>query len=153
MTQELYSTLKAQADKLNANPVKCNVKHGKGSGFWQAFSLPDNVENRRTFNVRKDGESTATLFGRWQVCPTGLIFAVFSYGTHFPITIYSETSGIWYFTTSGRSVTTSCHIGRVRVGLRDVQTVPLDCEGMKLILRMGENAELMTESEIENANS
>lgn len=138
MTQEKFAELQQVAKSRNSNPIKCNVKHGKGSRFNEPNSVADNVLNRRTFNVRKDGEPTATLFGRWQVCPTGLIFAIFSYGTHFPIAIYSETSGLWYFTTSGHSVTTSCHIGRVAVGLRDVEKISLDRDGMKSVLYWGE---------------
>lgn len=140
MTQELYSTLKAQADKLNANPVKCNVKHGKGSRFTEPNSVADNVLNRRTFNVTKDRyhTKTANLYGLWEVAQNGLVFAVFSYGEHFPIAVYSAESETWYFTTSGHSVTTSCHIGKVAVGLRDVEKVSLDRDGMKSVLYWGE---------------
>lgn len=140
MTQELYSTLKAQADKLNANPLS-ETEFGSVNRLpLPCFTLHFIVENRRTFNVTKDRyhTKTANLYGLWQVAQNGLVYAVFSYGEHFPIAVYSAESNTWYETTSGHSVTTSCHVGKVRLGLRNVETVKLDREGMQSVLYWGE---------------
>lgn len=136
--QSLYDIARIR----NQGARKANVKHGKGSGFTEPGSLPDLTAKRVPFNLKRNGTPSATLFGRWEVCPTGLVFCVYSYGEHFPVAVYSELSLNWYVTTSGRSVTTTMHTGRVRVGLRNVKTVPLDCDGLRHILKYGENAEV-----------
>lgn len=61
------------------------------------------VEARKNFKV-------ANIFGQnW-----GPLYAVYSYGTHWPLFIYDSLSGKWFENEDRHSVTTSAHRSKTR---------------------------------------
>ena len=70
----------------------------------------------------------SNLFGEW--ISNENMYAVYSYGYHFPIYIW--VGGVWYENTDKYSMSTSKHQTQARP---DATTVKMDTDGMMDILR------------------
>lgn len=129
MNHRNLSIKKIMTFSLNESPTKCNIKHtGRGLS-----PLSDCIRTCKPFNVTKGKypTKTANLYGLWVAAQDTVIYAVYSYGVHFPVAIYSESDNKWYVNSETESVTTSAHITKVKEALKPFEFELLSCENMK----------------------
>jgi len=93
------------------------------------------VANCRSFVERRVPFHTSNkqLFGYW--CDSG-VYAVFSYGQHWPLFIFEPTTSQWFANEDKYGVTTSKHYGKAHPFYQGVPT-KLSCTAMKRLVATG----------------
>lgn len=84
------------------------------------------VERRSAFHT-----NNKQLFGYWT---TSDVYAVFSYGQHWPLFVYEPKTSQWFANEDKYGITTSKHYTKAHP-LVDVTFLP--CAGMKQLVAMG----------------
>jgi hypothetical protein len=85
------------------------------------------VERRVPFHT-----SNKQLFGYW--APSG-VYAVFSYGQHWPLFVYEPTTSKWFANEDKYGTTTSKHYSKAHPF--GVSVVMLSCNAMKQLVAQG----------------
>lgn len=89
------------------------------------------VEAKKPFQT-----SNKQLYGNWLRTNGSLLYVVYSYGPHWPLFIWDETTATWYHNTDKYSVTTSKHYSKACP--RDLARVcRMDAEKMRMLERQG----------------
>jgi hypothetical protein len=93
------------------------------------------VANCRSFVERRVPFHTSNkqLFGYW--CDSG-VYAVFSYGQHWPLFIFEPTTSQWFANEDKYGTTTSKHYGKAHPFYQGVPT-KLSCTAMKRLVATG----------------
>lgn len=93
------------------------------------------VSNCRTFVERRVPFHTSNkqLFGYW--CDSG-VYAVFSYGQHWPLFVYEPTTHKWFANEDKYGTTTSKHYGKAHPFNVPTPT-NLSCTAMKQLVAHG----------------
>jgi hypothetical protein len=88
------------------------------------------VERRVPFHT-----TNKQLFGYW--CTSG-VYAVFSYGQHWPLFVYEPTTSRWFANEDKYGTTTSKHYGKAHPF--HVTPIHLSCTAMKKLVAAGYTA-------------